>query len=561
MDYIWNLKDEVNKYWSIGALGILFLCFLLFFAFDKEKSRAVKVYLWYAFFILFAIMNPLSLYLIEKTNNMDVYERFFWLLLSPVILALGFAAICGKKKGMLLPSILLIVLCGRIVFTDVEYTAATHPYKIDRQAIEVSDILMRHYEGLSEDAEVVPNRVGIDGPRAMVTEPLCEDIRMYNANIRLWYVRKDFGSYNYKRYHKLASLLSAENSSIRLRYITRKMTRKNFPYLVVGDWHTLTGNMALYPLREIGRTENYIVYYYDKNYVREGTYRVTQYADPEDYQAMCYTIESADGGLIVIDGGRAWNSLNLVDRIKEKGGRVDYWIITHPHDDHAGVLASVLEAAWDLSEIEIGQILIGEMDEEAVMAQGGPRTDAYQYLLRGLKQRDNVTYLKAGDSLDVLGLRMDVLHTCNDTVTAYSDNILNDGSMVFKLSAKKRSFLFLGDIGDNSADTKEKWESSGGVPKASELIAKEILAQYGDLLKSTYVQMAHHGNSTLPDEFYEAVSPKRAYFDAPAWLMENKNKETGETSYYTTPHYVQLMENMGAKIYSLDNAPNTVILK
>ena len=96
---------------------------------------------------------------------------------------------------------------------------------------------------------------------------------------------------------------------------------------------------------------------------------------------------------------------------------------------------------------------------------------------------------------------------------------------------------------------------------ASELVAKEIMEQYGDLLPSTYVQMAHHGNSTLPDEFYEMVSPNRAYFDAPKWLMNNQNKETGESSYYTTPHYVELMESMGAKIYSHKKQPNTVLLK
>lgn len=559
MEILWHLKDKVNTYWGVGALEVLFLCFCFWFLMKKEKTKPMKVYLWYIFLILFAIMNPLSLYIIDITGNTGVYERFFWLLFSPVILAIGFSRLSEKKK-MVFPCILLILLCGRIVFTDTEYKPATHPYKIEKQAIEVNDIIIRHYDNLPADAEVIPNRQNYEGPAAMVTDPLCESIRMYNANLKLLYVRKDFGSFKYKKYHKASQMLSLENEEITLKYICRKMKNRGFSYLVLGDWQYLKGDINNYPLTEIGRTENYTVYFYDKDYVAPGTYRVSQYCDPEDYQAMCYTIESSDGGLIVIDGGRAWNSLNLVDIIKEKGGRVDYWIITHPHDDHAGVLASVLEAAWDKSEIEIGQILIGETNEEAVMKQG-LRTDAYQYLLKGLKERDNVKWLKAGDSMDVLGLQMDVLHTCNDTVIQYSDNILNDGSMVFKLSAEKRSFLFLGDIGDNSQDTAEKWADNGGVPVASELVAKEIMEQYGDLLPSTYVQMAHHGNSTLPDEFYEMVSPNRAYFDAPKWLMNNQNKETGESSYYTTPHYVELMESMGAKIYSHKKQPNTVLLK
>lgn len=559
MEILWHLKEKVNMYWGVGALGILLLAFCIWFVMEKKKSKQMKVHLWYIFLILFAIMNPLSLYVIDITGNTGVYERFFWLLFSPVILAIGFSRL-SREKRMIFPCILIILLCGRIVFTDTEYKPATHPYKINKQAIEVSDIIIRHHEKLDPDEPVIPNRQNYDSPAAMVTDPLCEGIRMYNANIRLLYVRKDFGSYKYKKYRKAAQMLSLENEEVSLKYICKRMKKKDFSYLVIGDWQHFSGKMENYPLTEIGRTENYTVYFYDKNYVAPGTYRVSQYRDPEDYQAVCYTIESSDGGLIVVDGGRAWNSLNLVDVIREKGGRVDYWILTHLHDDHGGVLASIMEAEWDKSEIEIGQILVGETNEEAVMAQG-IRTDAYQYILRGLKARDNVKWLKAGDSLDVLGLQMNVLHTCNDKVVQNSDNILNDGSMVFKLSAKKRSFLFLGDIGDNSQDTADKWKENGGVPVASELIAKEIMEQYGDLLPSTYVQMAHHGNSTLPDEFYEMVSPNRAYFDAPQWLMENQNKETGEASYYTTPHYVELMKGLGAKIYSHKEQPNTVLLK
>ena len=72
------------------------------------------------------------------------------------------------------------------------------------------------------------------------------------------------------------------------------------------------------------------------------------------------------------------------------------------------------------------------------------------YLQLGLEKHDNVRVLKAGDELDVIGLHMKVLHTCNRTVVENSDNILNDGSMVFKLSGKKRSVLFHADTADNT---------------------------------------------------------------------------------------------------------------
>ena len=40
-----------------------------------------------------------------------------------------------------------------------------------------------------------------------------------------------------------------------------------------------------------------------------------------------------------------------------------------------------------------------------------------------------------------------------------------------------------------------------------------------------------------------------------------RNKETGESSYYTTPHYVELMKGLGAKTLSHKEKPRAVLLK
>ena len=51
--------------------------------------------------------------------------------------------------------------------------------------------------------------------------------------------------------------------------------------------------------------------------------RITQYADVTGKQAMFYTIEPEDGGLIVVDGGNAGNEDYVRSVIREKGGHVD----------------------------------------------------------------------------------------------------------------------------------------------------------------------------------------------------------------------------------------------
>ena len=548
-----DLKEKTDVYFGLGSIGILFICAFLFWCIYKEKSRMMKVYVWYLGIACIFMLNPLSLYVIDKTGNMDVYERFFWLLLSPVMVALTASVFMQHSKKLILPCLILLLLCGNSVFTTTEYKKAENMEKISQDAIEVSNIIMRDFEGLPADAKIVPNRQGVQSPRALVTEPLAEDIRMYNANIELWYVRKEFGNYNKKKWNTVASLLTMDVSEIPVKTVIKGMRKKRFSYLVLGSWQELTGDINAYDIRLIGQTENYRVYKYDL----PTKYTVTQYQDPEGYQCMSYTIESTDGGLVVVDGGRAWQSEELVNVIKGKGGKVDAWIITHPHDDHCGVLCSILAAEWDKTEIEIDRILLGQLDLDAIRLQG-IRVDTVDYLLQGLKGHDNVTYLSAGDELDVIGLHMKVLYTGTPEILSESTNVLNDGSMVFKLSGQKRSMLFLGDIGDNNADNRALYPDTGAGSKIGCEIADTILATYPEDVKSDFVQMAHHGNSLMPDYFYEAVAPRKAFFDALYWLMENKNKETGLESYYTTPHYKALMEKIGAKIISYSSEGHSV---
>lgn len=59
----------------------------------------MKVYVWYLGIACIFMLNPLSLYVIDKTGNMDVYERFFWLLLSPVMVALTASVFMQHSKS------------------------------------------------------------------------------------------------------------------------------------------------------------------------------------------------------------------------------------------------------------------------------------------------------------------------------------------------------------------------------------------------------------------------------------------------------------------------------
>ena len=79
------------------------------------------------------------------------------------------------------------------------------------------------------------------------------------------------------------------------------------------------------------------------------SWRVTQYGDDHaGKQSMFYTIKGSNGRLIVIDGGWTDQEAFVRKTIQSLGSKVDLWIITHPHPDHAGAFIKIFSSPGDI---------------------------------------------------------------------------------------------------------------------------------------------------------------------------------------------------------------------
>lgn len=261
---------------------------------------------------------------------------------------------------------------------------------------------------------------------------------------------------------------------------------------------------------------------------------ITQYADTTGMQAMFYTIEPQDGGLIVVDGGNVGNEDYVRSVIKEKGGHVDAWFLTHPHPDHIGVFNML----WDEMQSDIDAVYVPDIDyliyKERAFEWDG--IESYETFLDNMAGTDKVTRLYTGDELEIDGLRFKILHACGEYVYENSRDIGNDSGLMIRVTNDRETMLFCSDVGIGMSD--------------------KIMEQYGEEIKCDYIQMGHHGNGGLSNEFYRLASPGTAFFDAPEWLM---NPE--EEGRYTTPANRQLMESLGAEVYYFQTAPNRIRLR
>lgn len=289
----------------------------------------------------------------------------------------------------------------------------------------------------------------------------------------------------------------------------------------------------------INKKNNFVV----NNLINENentSWKITQFGSNNDNQMMCFTIEGNKDGLIIVDGGYEnsdYNFSNLQSVIQKHNNKVDAWIITHLDSDHAGVLVNVLK---NHNDIDIKKIYTTNYPDFELAKEKAPWEGEWeQYLYFSSLDMENIELLSEGDRIDnLIGLKMNVLWAYSDWVGENSTNLLNNGSLVFKLSGQKQSILFCGDT-------------------QSIEICNKIIENHSKELDSDYLQVGHHGNNWFSEDFYDLVSPEVAFICAPDSIKNNVNN----ISWYTVDKIVEMLESKGVKILSDSTSPNIVTIK
>ena len=175
-------------------------------------------------------------------------------------------------------------------------------------------------------------------------------------------------------------------------------------------------------------------------------YLITQYADATGVQGTFYTI-SNDDTLIIIDGGWAGNADAVRKVIAKHNNTVDAWIISHPHQDHAGAF-NVIYA--NPGEITIKNIYDNGFDYDFIEAAGEPYDDitVMETFHALTKDADNLTHLKRGDVITLAGhLTLSVFNAWDESVLSTvgdEKDYQNNASLLFII--RKVPFLCVGMI-------------------------------------------------------------------------------------------------------------------
>lgn len=221
-------------------------------------------------------------------------------------------------------------------------------------------------------------------------------------------------------------------------------------------------------------------------------------------------IEIPNGETMLIDSGENGLGEDIIDYIEGKNhNTIDYLVATHPHSDHIGSMAYIVE------NFDIGKIY---------MPKVSTNTKTFENLLTSIDDKKlKISEAKAGVTI-----------ADNDTFTAQilapteiDENNLNNCSAVIKVTYGETSFLFTGD-----AEMEE---------------LEEIDAD----LSADVLKVGHHGSRTSTnEEFMEKVSPSKAVISV------------GKDNPYNHPHQevLDILEQYTDEIYRTDK-DKTIVMR
>lgn len=182
------------------------------------------------------------------------------------------------------------------------------------------------------------------------------------------------------------------------------------------------------------------------------------------------TLVTYRGDSVLIDAGPVSSGDIAAEYVRMYAPAVDYFIITHPHEDHIGGAADVL------STVKVKTLVMSDITVE---------DDFFANTIEAAQRHGTeIVWLDDTASFEIGDIKIEILDTFD---FAYED--LNDASLMTRVTVGETTLLVTGD-----AETGEE---------------NYLLENCRDMLDCDILKVGHHGSkSSTGEEFLAAVSPE-----------------------------------------------------
>ena len=223
-------------------------------------------------------------------------------------------------------------------------------------------------------------------------------------------------------------------------------------------------------------------------------------------QQLSAVIRSSDGRVIVVDGGQEADAEHLYSVLREYGGVVDAWLVTHPQTDHVGGLCAMLRD--HRGDIDIRGIYYNFFDYEWYEAVDPEEAGMVAALFGQLASVDpERLHGDAGAGTEVILSDCLSFRVLNDPVKSEGSYAVNSSGLMYDITVNGKHLIILGDMGEEVG---------------RRLISVIPLWD----LTADYVQVSHHGQDGVGESFYRALRPQNCIWPTTSWIYDVENINT-----------------------------------
>ena len=258
-------------------------------------------------------------------------------------------------------------------------------------------------------------------------------------------------------------------------------------------------------------------------------------------QSLSILVSNGQGNIIVFDGGRVEDADFLCEIIKDNGGKVDSWFISHIHDDHIGALYEILNKKR--TDIEINEIvynfpsfdwLYSKMGNDAgILYLFENAINEYNEYLESLNKR-NICINDNKKKQYIYSYKSKTENVSTGILKTMQVEILNDVYLLDQDPINNTSIVYYVKIGDESSGLKNK-----GILVFGDLgyeggnkLFRDKFSDYeynNDLGNVDVLILSHHGQNGIDPQLYKKFNPSVVVWPTSQDIYENKNDR-----YYTS---------------------------
>lgn len=233
-----------QQYSGVGFLTILYLLALIYLWVCENNPAVRSIFVYGASAIQLLFFFPLFYYGYQLLDQ-GTYYRILWILPMTITIAYAGCLILSRyPAGSVILGILMIILCGKYVYSNEHISKAENWYHIPEEVIRVCDMIMPE-EGEERVTGIFPDE-------------MVHFVRQYSTRIQMAYGRDYLAPDWQYGDHPIREAINREKIQA-FRVVTLANNAK-CQYIILKRDKEILGNLKNFNVEVIGKTENYDVY-------------------------------------------------------------------------------------------------------------------------------------------------------------------------------------------------------------------------------------------------------------------------------------------------------------